>query len=57
MDSCSPGSPAIGEVRPFPAYEPAERFWAKACAEAASTVVEIEADRPRNGQVIRFSVG
>lgn len=52
--------PGDWEVRPFPGYVPAERFWASVCAEVASSDVVTEADHRRSrsgGQVIRFLVG
>jgi predicted acetyltransferase len=52
--------PGDWEVRPFPGYAPAERFWASVCTEAASSGVVTEADRRRSrsdGQILCFSAG
>ncbi|GAB3911808.1 hypothetical protein GCM10011575_47860 [Microlunatus endophyticus] len=52
--------PGGWEVRPFPGYSPAERFWASVCADVASSDVVTEADHHRSrpgGQIMRFLVG
>lgn len=51
--------PGDWEVRPFPGYPPAERFWTTVCADAALSGVVTESDPRRSGldgQIIRFSV-
>jgi len=49
--------PGNWEVRPFPGYQPAERFWSSVCAEATSSEVVIDEDHSRaDARIIRFSV-